>query len=643
MKSFFWNLRGLNGDERQDLVVDWIRRNRPLLGGFLETHVKQENLQGIMNSVVPGWRFEGNYSADADNGRIVVVWDPLLSVVIYYSSPQLVLCGVFNPQTVQSFTAAFVYARNRREERVELWNKIKEFSRARNFQHSPWILLGDYNQVLSADEVFSSTPYTLCQQGVQDFSDCIEESIIFDLAFRGCHHTWYNKSVTNPKSRKIDRALVNEAWLDSFPNSYAFFDSPGSSDHTPCIIYLANQLSPRKCRFIYYDMFSMHPDFKQALGDAWRAPIVPSSPMSSLYQRLRSAKGCCKTLNRNSFSNIQARAKEAKQALDQVQMRALTDPSTLFFQEESEARKSWIFYAAAEESFLHQKSRVRWLSVGDMNTGVFHKAVRANLSRNVIHYLLDSEGRKIFDSATLKSMTSQFYELLLGSENSSITPYSVDQLREIHPTMATVSQAISDGSWALPRGRHRIIQIVRASLPPDPPILSPSISDIFLWKNNPDLEPGQFKASRTWETLFPASPPVSWHKTIWFKIRIPKHAFLAWITILNSGSGLNPPLDFEAIIRWLPSFSTNAKVKTICNLLVQAIVYVLWKERNSRLHSSSRKPFLLLVKEVKKIIKAKLFGLDRATTALPLTTQTPHHSITMTETYLQLWFRYFDV
>lgn len=426
--------------------------------------MKQENLEGVINSVVPGWRFAGNYSVDADNGRIVMVWDPILSVLIYYSSPQVVICGVYNPQTQQSFTAAFVYARNRREQRVELWDKIKELSRYSNFRHSPWIIFGDFNQVLSAAEVYSTTPYTLCQQGIQEFSDCIEESAICDLAFRGCHHTWYNKSVTSPKSRKIDRALVNEDWLNVFPDSYAYFDSPGSSDHTPCIIYLANQLSQRKCRFIYYDMFSMHPDFKQLIEDAWAAPVIYLSPMSALYQRLRAAKACCKSLNRSNFSNIQAQSKEAKQTLDQVQMRTLIDPSPSLFQEEAEARTSWMFYAAAEESFLHQKSRVRWLSVGDLNTGVFHKAVRANLSRNVIHYLLDSAGNKVFDSDTLKNMASQFYESLLGSANDSITPFSVEQIKAIHPfrcsqTLASQLAAIptdleiKDTVFALPKNK----------------------------------------------------------------------------------------------------------------------------------------------------------------------------------------------
>lgn len=216
-------------------------------------------------------------------------------------------------------------------------------------------------------------------------------------------------------------------------------------------------------------------------------------------------------------------------------------------------------------------------------------------------------------------------------------------------------------------------------------MLLASTPDLFLWRNSPDSEPGQFNAYRTWETLFLAPATVQWHKIIWCKVRIPKHAFLAWVTILNrlptrdrlrqwgstvpascllcdsadesrdhlfvacsysrdvwnfffGNSTFSPPLVFDAIIQWLGSSSPNVKVRSICNLLVQAIVYLLWKERNSRLHGSSSRPFMSLVKEVKRTIKAKLFGLDRA-----VTVEGRHQSISASESYLQLWFRFFDI
>ncbi|KAJ4908763.1 hypothetical protein Rs2_12421 [Raphanus sativus] len=117
-------------------------------------------------------------------------------------------------------------------------------------------------------------------------------------------------------------------------------------------------LAPRKPRFIYFTMFAMHPNFSNLLNSAWTETTSSGSSMSSLYQKLRSAKVCCKSINRSSFSNIQLRAKEAHQALEQVQMQALTNPSSQLFEEENEVRKSWMFFAAAEESFIYQKSRL---------------------------------------------------------------------------------------------------------------------------------------------------------------------------------------------------------------------------------------------------------------------------------------------
>lgn len=305
MKTFAWNVRGMNNNTRQFSIKDWLRINKPHIGGFLETKVLEPNLSSIMAALVPGWKFETNYSEEAENGRIVVTWNPQLSVIFYHKSPQLVLCGVLDPSSNQAFTVAFIYARNTPEERVALWNLLKDFAASSLIRRSPWLVLGDFNQVLSVSEAFSISPPVLSLQGMEAFSDCLSECEIFDLAFRGCYHTWSNKSPSNPKSRKLDRALINEAWLEKFPDSSALFDSPGSSDHSPCLVLLSNELSPRKTRFIFFSMFSSHLDYQSLIREVWRGDIRVSSSMFALYQRLRKAKICCKSLNRRSFSNIQ--------------------------------------------------------------------------------------------------------------------------------------------------------------------------------------------------------------------------------------------------------------------------------------------------------------------------------------------------
>ena len=218
MKCFCWTIRGLNGNIRKSDVQRWIHLNRPMFGAFLETHVKQETIDALMTSTFPGWSYDSNHSSEAENGRIVLIWNPLLSVVVYLKTPQILVCGIFDPSSGESITVGFVYAYNEHSHRVPLWNSICQLSAMPLIKNSPWIVLRDFNQVLDTSEVYSLYPSPIDVGGITDFQDCLQESEIFDLSFRGCPLTWSNKSPSNPKSRKLDRALVNEAWIDKFPN-----------------------------------------------------------------------------------------------------------------------------------------------------------------------------------------------------------------------------------------------------------------------------------------------------------------------------------------------------------------------------------------------------------------------------------------
>lgn len=73
----------------------------------------------------------------------------------------------------------------------------------------------------------------------------------------------------------------------------------------------------------------------------------------------------------------------------------------------------------------------------------------------------------------------------------------------------------------------------------------------------------------------------------------------------------NPPENPLDSVSWVTRCSTSRKVKTICLLTLQAIIYEIWKERNSRLHSNSTRPSQIVIKEIQVVIRNKLYGLDR--------------------------------
>ncbi|CAA7055335.1 unnamed protein product [Microthlaspi erraticum] len=252
--------------------------------------------------------------------------------------------------------------------------------------------------------------------------------------------------------------------------------------------------------------------------------------------------------------------------------------------------------------------------------------------------------------------------------------------------MATVNQACRGSSWLLSRGRHPILKLLRDCLPLDLPSSLSNELDVYLWKNSESDPPGDFSSSKTWTYLHPAGPSLPWTKPLWFQERVPKHTFIMWIVMRDRlitrdklrSWGLNVPqscllcdsqpetknhllfdcnyakevwTDFfghhtftlpssiEEVVEWSDSPSRQKKVNIICKLLVQAIVYSIWRERNARLHTSMSKPVHILVKEIQLLLRTKLFGLDRS---IAPSSSSVSSAFGQEDSFLSTWFGLFQ-
>ncbi|CAA7062307.1 unnamed protein product [Microthlaspi erraticum] len=253
--------------------------------------------------------------------------------------------------------------------------------------------------------------------------------------------------------------------------------------------------------------------------------------------------------------------------------------------------------------------------------------------------------------------------------------------------MSSVKQACQGVSWSITRGRHSILRLLKDCLPPELPATLNGDHDIVLWRNSQDSPPGVFSASALWDSHHPTPPSLSWTKSVWFKDRIPKHAFILSIVMrdrlltrdrLRSWGIAVPdncllcdvspetrshlltdcaftteiwrsffahlvfrmPHSIDDIVLWCHSSMGNGKVNSICLLLVQTIVYCLWRERNARLHASADKPVHVLIKEINLLLTEKLFVMDRSTALrAPSVNST---AASQQNSYLYTWFQFFQ-
>ncbi|KAL7181459.1 hypothetical protein ACSBR1_040365 [Camellia fascicularis] len=121
----------------------------------------------------------------------------------------------------------------------------------------------------------------------ENLSSYVNASELADLSSGGCQFTWANKRGDRAYiGTKIDRVLVNEAWLDQFPESTASFLPSGISDHSPVVVNISVTRCSFKKPFKYFDFWSQRLEFLNTVSSTWDQ-YIRGVPMFRVCQKLR--------------------------------------------------------------------------------------------------------------------------------------------------------------------------------------------------------------------------------------------------------------------------------------------------------------------------------------------------------------------
>lgn len=351
IRQFFWNVRGINDAAKHAPFVNWLNSQRPLFGALLETHIKEPNLINIMSRICHGWSFFSNHQSD-DDGRIIVIWKAPAVIRVISQSSQSLSCEVSIP-TMGTFIFTAVYASNTDADRNDLWAELLSLHQSLQLDNIPWILGGDFNQILHPAD-HSSGSVSSFSQPIINFRDTLLQLGVFDLRFHGSYFSWSNKQPTGPIATKIDRLLVNCAWISSFPNSFSSFLAPDISDHCPCITDLSVELPKAGTKpFKFWNYLVKHPNFVEIVKEAWVSSGAPALDLRTLSWKLKSIKKDLKLLNKENYSNIQERVTNAHQLLQTVQLQALASPSPGLFLQERNLHARWMFQVRRSSNTIH--------------------------------------------------------------------------------------------------------------------------------------------------------------------------------------------------------------------------------------------------------------------------------------------------
>ena len=145
--------------------------------------------------------------------------------------------------------------------------------------------------------------------------------------------------------------MVNSTWLRRGLAAQAKSDLRGSlSDHSPCTVTILGDNDRGASPFKIFNMWAKHENFLEIVNTSW-GEHIRGTAMFRLRKKLKSLKDPLKSLNRQHYAHISARAQAAAVELVDMQKLLHDNPADIQLQERvSDLRSRALKLDEAEDS-----------------------------------------------------------------------------------------------------------------------------------------------------------------------------------------------------------------------------------------------------------------------------------------------------
>eukprot|EP00256_Glycine_max_P036920 XP_006584238.1 uncharacterized protein LOC102664824 [Glycine max] len=366
-----------------------------------------------------------------ENGRIWFIWDDSKVMIKHIcSTSQLIHCGVYNPNGDFLHWCTAIYALNHLDDRRKLWKDIEDL---RVQQADPWCLLGDFNNVLKAEDRIGGRDVT--ESEYVDLREMMSRVGLYEMDTCGDFFTWTNKQADNTIYSRIDRFLGNLNWLQMHIDSTLKILAPSVSDHALMFLSCKDQSSRLRGRFKYRNSLARLNGFHDEVKKNWNLG-VHGNPMYKLWTKLSRLQSVLKNLS-SPLNGLREKIDEARRNLQQAHEDLCRDRFNVDNINRVKDRTSELLQLnELEDSDLRQKAKINWIRQGDGNNSYFHATIKGRYKHNAIRSLIKEDGSCITSHEDIEEEVLKFYSALLGSRESNLAGLNIPAIRNVGKNQA---------------------------------------------------------------------------------------------------------------------------------------------------------------------------------------------------------------
>lgn len=181
----------------------------------------------------------------------------------------MIHCGVYDVNGKFKNWLTAIYAMNPLEKRRGLWKEIKKIHHQ---QRGPWCLMGNFNNVLRANDRVGER--IMHESKYKDLVIMMEQTGLCDMDSLWDHYTWSNKYGEGVIYSRIDRVISNVDWFQENMDTSLTIVPPEVSDHAMLCLTDKNQKTNSKTKFKFLKCVTTMGGFEQDVSNSWKEPMI---------------------------------------------------------------------------------------------------------------------------------------------------------------------------------------------------------------------------------------------------------------------------------------------------------------------------------------------------------------------------------
>ncbi|XP_015068710.1 uncharacterized protein LOC107013272 [Solanum pennellii] len=244
-----------------------------------------------------------DHAISNSNGKIWLLWSKELTVKILEIHDQHITGEFELAHLHEKFLMSCIYAECKEHLRRPLWDRLMYFSNL----DMPWCTIGDFNVITSIEEKIGGIPYNINKSFA--FISVIEACGLTDLGYNGIPFTWCNQKDANARVwKRLDRAIVNDKWLENMPQTTIEHLSAVGSDHSPLLMEIVKKEDKHIKYFNFLNCWVDNPCFMDTVQKCWELK-VNGNPFWQLHQKLKRLSSSLSVWSKNEYEDIFAKVR----------------------------------------------------------------------------------------------------------------------------------------------------------------------------------------------------------------------------------------------------------------------------------------------------------------------------------------------